>query len=103
MVSIVAATLNLFCQFQKSMDFDCEGDSKKMIVMKNGKRLQGMILVRDKNITSIKGFGGATVTVDSNQVAKVSDLKKSLMISASNLGLKAQELRDVVEYLQRGE
>jgi putative membrane-bound dehydrogenase-like protein len=72
------------------------------VTMKNGKRIQGLpYSSTDKTIT-MKLFGGGLLTFAKSEVAKNGNQKmlKSLMPSASQMGLSAQEVRDIVEYLK---
>jgi len=66
---------------------------------KNGKTLQGFISAEGDPIL-LRTFGGAEVAIDANDIAGRTKLKKSLMISAENMGLSAQDVRDIVEYLK---
>ncbi|MCM8525756.1 MAG: c-type cytochrome, partial [Lentisphaeraceae bacterium] len=65
----------------------------------NGKTIQGFVIA-DGDPVVIKAFGGAQVVIDKNKIASREDIKKSLMIPAAKLGMTAQEIADVVAYLQ---
>jgi len=72
------------------------------IIMKNGKKIHGMIMSTVNNTISMRVFGGQIITIDRKEVKSNTKLKTSLMISAANMGLKAQELRDLIEYMKEG-
>ena len=69
------------------------------LVVKGDKRIQGFIQAEGDPLV-IRVFGGQDVVVAEGDVKSRKKLKTSLMAPASRLGLDAQELRDVVEYLK---
>jgi putative membrane-bound dehydrogenase-like protein len=64
-----------------------------------GKRLQGFIQAEGDPVV-IRVFGGSDVVVSKADIKSRKKLTSSLMVPASKMGLTAQELRDVVEYLK---
>jgi len=74
----------------------------RQIEMKNGKIIQGFLMSVSKKTISIKVFGGQIIAVDRDEVKVLKMIVPSLMIPASKMGFKAQELRDLVEYMKVG-
>jgi putative heme-binding domain-containing protein len=73
-----------------------EGSSLKL---KNGKRIDGHI-VADGNPVVIQSTGGVIQRVPKGQISERKDLDRSLMLGADQLGLSAQDVADVVEWLK---
>lgn len=69
------------------------------VTLKDGKKVQGLI-TSEGNPLIITSTGGATQMIPKNRVKDVQWMKKSLMISADQLGLTAQDVADITEYLQ---
>ena len=69
------------------------------ITLKNGKRIDGHI-VADGNPVIIQSTGGVIQRVAKKQIANSKDLKQSLMLGADQLGMTAQDVADVVEWLK---
>lgn len=69
------------------------------IVLKNGAKLQG-ILVEDGKYVKLKVIGGQVYTIPQDQVKSRKVMTTSLMMSASQMGLTAQNIADIVEYLK---
>ena len=69
------------------------------VELKDGKVVHGLVL-SDRNPTIVASQGGIIQMIPRNKVAKKSDLKRSLMLSAEQLGFGAQEVADVVAYLK---
>jgi putative heme-binding domain-containing protein len=70
------------------------------IIMKNGKRVQGLIPYQGKNSIIVNTFGGVQLTIAKKEIKSTKKLKKSMMIPASKMGLTAQEVRNITEYLK---
>ena len=69
------------------------------LTVKGGKRLQGFMQA-EGDPAVIRVFGGQDVVVAKADIESRKTLKQSLMVSAAKMGLQAQELRDMVEYLK---
>jgi putative heme-binding domain-containing protein len=48
----------------------------------------------------IRVFGGATVAVNPDEVKRIEKMDTSLMLTAANMGLSAQDVRNIAEYLK---
>ena len=70
------------------------------LTMKNKKKIQGIILSRNKQSMLIRVFGGATVAIDPKDVKRTEKMDTSLMLPAANMGLSAQDVRNIAEYLK---
>jgi len=68
--------------------------------LKNGVLLQG-ILVEDGKYLKLKVIGGQILVIPSEQVQARKVMTTSLMMSASQLGMSAQNVADLVEYLKK--
>ena len=66
---------------------------------KNNLDIAGLVLVQG-NPTIIRSMGGLTQTVPKGRIRKVQKMNRSLMMSASQLGMTAQDVADVVAYLK---
>jgi putative heme-binding domain-containing protein len=51
----------------------------------------------------VKSMGGVTQAIPANDIKSRTKMKRSLMLSANQQQLTAQDVADVVEYLRRGE
>lgn len=69
------------------------------IETKSGKKIQGFIDSKG-NPTVIRIFGGSSMIVYKKDIKHIKNLKHSLMIPASKMGLSAQEIRDIIEYMK---
>ncbi len=69
------------------------------LIVRGNKRIQGFIQAEGDPLV-IRVFGGEDLVIAEKDVIKRKTMKTSLMAPASRLGLDAQELRDVVEYLK---
>ena len=69
------------------------------VSLKDGKEVQGLI-ISDSNPVIVKSTGGVTQMIPRNRVQSIKPMKRSLMLSADQLGLKAQDVADIVEYLK---
>ncbi|GAA5495713.1 hypothetical protein Rhal01_01892 [Rubritalea halochordaticola] len=69
------------------------------ITLKDGQKIHGLITsVADPHI--ITSTGGVTQLVPKNRIKSVKWMKRSLMMSADQLGLSAQDVADITAYLQ---
>ena len=69
------------------------------LVVKGDKRIQGFIQAEGDPLV-IRVFGGRDVVISKADLKSRKKVKTSFMAPASRLGLTAQQLRDVVEYLK---
>lgn len=67
--------------------------------LKDGKWIDGHIIA-DGDPVVIRTTGGLTQRVPKNQIASRKDMDRSLMLGADQLGLSAQDVADVVEWLK---
>lgn len=67
--------------------------------LKNGKRIDGQILSEGITIT-IRSTGGITQEVPKELIKSRKAMDRSLMLSADQLGLSAQDVADIVEWLK---
>ena len=72
------------------------------IVTKDGIKIDGMILA-DGDILIVRSMGGQTQFVPKSRIASKKKMDRSLMLSASQLGLTAQDLADIVAYMRQAE
>jgi len=66
---------------------------------KDGKTVNGL-LIKDGNPLIITSMGGLTQIIPAGKVDKKIKMKRSLMLSGDQLGLTAQDVADLVEYLK---
>lgn len=69
------------------------------IKTKDGKTIHGL-LIKDSNPFIIVSMGGVTQIVPGGQIASRQKMNRSLMLSAAQLGLTAQDVADLVAYLK---
>ncbi len=69
------------------------------IRLKDGKRIDGRI-ISDGNPVVIISTGGLTQKIPKKQIASRKDMDHSLMLGADQLGMSAQDVADVVEWLK---
>ncbi len=69
------------------------------LTLKDGKRIDGRI-ISDHDSIVIQSTGGVSQKVPKNQVANRGKLDRSLMLSADQLGMTAQDVADVVEWMK---
>ena len=75
------------------------GFSATTVELKDGKRVDG-VLVANSDPLIVRSTGGVTQLIPKNRVAKTRRLRQSLMLSAEQLGMSAQDVADVVEWLK---
>ncbi len=66
---------------------------------KDGKTVHGLI-IQESNPTIVVSMGGVTQLIPKGKIESQKKLGRSLMLSAAQLGLTAQEVADLVAYLQ---
>ena len=69
------------------------------LVVKGDKKIQGLIQAEGDPLV-IRVFGGQDLVIAKADINSRKQVKTSFMAPASRLGLDAQQLRDVVEYLK---
>jgi putative heme-binding domain-containing protein len=69
------------------------------INLKDGKWIDGHI-VADGDPVVIRSTGGVTQRVPKSQIASRKDMDRSLMLGADQLGMSAQDVADVVEWMK---
>lgn len=75
------------------------GFEAQHIVTKKGLNIMGIVLAEGDPII-IKSMGGITQSVPADQIKSREKMKRSLMMSAHQLQMKAQDVADLVEYLR---
>lgn len=68
--------------------------------MKNGKKVQGIQLSATGKVYSVKVFGGQVLVLAKDAIEKRRKIWQSYMVPADKLGLEAQDIRDIVEYMK---
>lgn len=66
---------------------------------KSNKWIDGLV-VSDGNPVTIRSTGGVTQKVPKNQIAERKQMDRSLMLNADQLGLGAQDVADIVEWMK---
>ena len=77
------------------------GFGGRHVVTKSGIDIMGIPLSQGDPII-MKSMGGLTQAVPADQVKSNTEMKRSLMMSADQLGLSAQEVADIIAYLREG-
>ena len=72
------------------------------IETKDGHVIQGFVLFSGGSYI-IKVFGGGEVSIPRKLIKSEKPMERSLMLSAGQLGLSAQDVADIVAYLKEGE
>ena len=67
--------------------------------MKDGKTVHGLVLSTGDPVI-VTSMGGLTQTIPKKKIARQSKMKRSLMMSAGQLGLSAQDVADISAYLK---
>ncbi len=70
------------------------------ITTKDGLTIQGMILT-DGDIVIVRSLGGQTQYIPKKRIAKRSKMTRSMMMSAAQLGLSAQDVADLIAVMQK--
>ena len=71
------------------------------ITTKDGHTIQGFVLFAGGSYI-IKVFGGGEVSIPRKLITDTKPMERSLMMSAGQLGMQAQEVADIVAYLKEG-
>jgi len=72
------------------------------IVTKDGVKIHGMVLA-EGDILIVRSMGGQTQFVPKDRIASRKKMDRSLMMSATMLGMTAQNVADLVAYLRQAE
>jgi putative heme-binding domain-containing protein len=75
------------------------GFEGRSIELKNGVKIDGLILADGETVT-IRSTGGTTQEVPKGMIQKREDMKRSLMLGADEIGLTAQDVADIVEWMK---
>lgn len=70
------------------------------LTTKDGLTIQGIVLT-DGDIVIIRSLGGQTQYVPKKRIAKREKMTRSMMLSAAQLGLSAQDIADLIAHLQK--
>jgi putative heme-binding domain-containing protein len=70
------------------------------LTTRDGLVIQGMLLT-DGEIVIIRSLGGQTQYVPRKRIAKREKMTRSMMYSAAQLGLSAQDVADLISYMQK--
>ncbi|MGJ8656084.1 MAG: PVC-type heme-binding CxxCH protein [Akkermansiaceae bacterium] len=74
------------------------GFRSSKIILKDGKEVHGLLQQGDPYI--VTSTGGMVQMIPKSKVEKVTYMKRSLMLSASQLGLSDQEVADIIAYMK---
>ena len=77
------------------------GFGGRHVVTKSGLDIMGVALSQGDPVI-MKSMGGLTQVIAGDEVESNTEMKRSLMLSADQLGLSAQEVADIVAYLRGG-
>jgi len=77
-----------------------QGFEGHSLTLKDGKRIDGLILSDGKTVT-IRSIGGLSQEVPKNQIKGRKPLDQSLMLNADQLGMNAQDVADIVEWMKK--
>jgi len=72
------------------------------IITKDGVKIHGMVLA-EGDILIVRSMGGQTQFVPKERIASKNKMDRSLMMSATMLGMTAQDVADLVAYLRQAE
>jgi putative membrane-bound dehydrogenase-like protein len=72
------------------------------IVTKDGVKIHGMVLA-EGDILIVRSMGGVNQFVPKNRIASRKKMDRSMMMSATMLGMTAQDVADLVAYLRQAE
>ncbi len=75
------------------------GFEGRSLELNNGVKIDGVILA-DGETVKIRSTGGVTQEVPKGMIKKRSNTDRSLMLSADELGLTAQDVADLVEWMK---
>ena len=82
-------------------DAVAHGYEGSVITTKHGNKVQGICLEGGRSVqVTMRVMGGGEVLMKFNEVSKHEMMKKSLMLSAGQLGLSSQDVADIAAYLK---
>lgn len=70
------------------------------VMMKNGKVIEGLLQSVTPQTMQLITIGGGSLTVARKEVKSYKKVNESMMVSAANMGMSAQDVSDVVTYLK---
>ena len=76
-----------------------QGYPGSRVKLKDGKEIHGLTL-SSKDPLIVQSQGGIVQVIPSGKIEKVEPLKRSLMLSADQLGLSAQDVADILAYVK---
>lgn len=76
------------------------GFDGSVILTKEGKTIHGLV-IQEGNPTIVTSMGGVTQMIPRQQIGSIEKLNRSLMLSAAQLGLTAQDVADLVAFLRQ--
>jgi putative heme-binding domain-containing protein len=80
------------------------GYDGRSFTMKNGKQVEGILMGETNDTVTVKVYGGENLTISKDDIAGAGKkLDHSLMVPAADMGLSAQDVRDIVEYMKSAE
>jgi len=77
-------------------------EAQHLVTKKDGHNIMGVVLAEGDPII-VKSMGGITQSIPAADLKSKTPMKRSLMLSADQLGLTAQDVADVVEFLRNGD
>ena len=77
-----------------------EGFETFTVVTFDGRALSGFVIDRDKQVLSLKGSEGQTITIQTDEIDEMLPQKKSLMPEGLLKSLTDQQVRDLFAYLR---
>ncbi|NLG74692.1 MAG: dehydrogenase, partial [Xanthomonadaceae bacterium] len=69
------------------------------LILSDGKRVHGLVLSNGDPVI-VQSTGGAIQMIPRSQIRERQRLDRSLMLSADQLGLTAQQIADIAAYLE---
>ena len=77
-------------------------EAQHLVTKKDGHNIMGVVLAEGDPII-VKSMGGITQSIPAADLKSKTPMRRSLMLSADQLGLTAQDVADVVEFLRNGD
>jgi len=76
-----------------------QGFEGKVVKLKDGGEIHGLVR-SERDPVIVQSTGGVTQMIPKDRVEKIEPFKRSLMLSSDQLGLSAQDIADLVEFLR---
>ena len=74
------------------------GYAAAVVRTKDGRTMHGLV-VKDGDPLMVRSMGGVTQTIPADRIASRQRLPRSLMLTAEQLGMTAQDVADLLEFL----